>query len=185
MPLSSSSSSSSPSYNNDDSSRGHHASIELAEHIVDDEDRLINTLTHEYCHLANYMITGNSHERAHGNGFKKWGLACMKALQDHPVYGGGRITVTTKHDYKINYKYVWCCEGCGNLYQRHSKSINPLKVACGVCRGKLQQIKPKPRRKPGESQTPICVLDDDEDCCAGQEVEDVSRAFGGVSLSGK
>ena len=36
----------------------HHASIELAEKVIDDEHRLINVLAHEFCHLANFMVSG-------------------------------------------------------------------------------------------------------------------------------
>ncbi|KAJ5976169.1 hypothetical protein N7481_009876 [Penicillium waksmanii] len=123
----------------------HHASIELAERIIDDEYRLINTLAHEYCHLANYMVS-NVRDQPHGASFKQWGLKCQEALRDHPVYGG-RINVTTKHSYKIDYKYVWACVGCRQTYGRHSKSIDPNRSRCGSpsCSGRLEQIKPKPR----------------------------------------
>lgn len=119
------------------------AGIELAARIIDNEDRLINTLAHEYCHLANYMIS-NVTNNPHGTSFKLWGQKCKEALKDHPVYGG-RIEVTTKHSYKIDWKYVWCCVDCGQSYGRHSKSIDPTRSTCGKCKGLLQQIKPKPR----------------------------------------
>lgn len=123
----------------------HHACIELAERIIDDEYRLINTLAHEYCHLANYMVS-NVHDNPHGASFKQWGLKCAEALKDHPVYGG-QINVTTRHSYKIDYKYVWACVGCRLTYGRHSKSIDPTRSRCGKksCSGRLEQIKPKPR----------------------------------------
>jgi len=121
----------------------HHATIELAERIIDNEDRLINTLAHEYCHLTNYMIS-KVHNNPHGASFKQWGLKCKQALQAHPIYAG-RVEVTTKHDYKIDYKYVWVCVDCAQNYGRHSKSIDPTKSRCGQCKGILQQIKPKPR----------------------------------------
>lgn len=35
--------------------------------------------------------------------------------------------------------------GCGMEYQRHSKSIDPAKHTCGVCKGRLVQIRPIPR----------------------------------------
>lgn len=120
-----------------------HATIELAERIIDSEDRLINTVAHEYCHLANYMIS-NIHNNPHGASFKLWGRKCKEALKNHPVYGG-RVEVTTKHSYQIDYKYVWSCVDCGQNYGRHSKSIDTAKSRCGACKGLLQQIKPKPR----------------------------------------
>lgn len=121
----------------------HQASIELAERIIDDEHRLINTVAHEYCHLTNYMIS-NVTDNPHGASFKAWGQKCTKAMQNHPLYGG-KIKVTTKHNYEIEYKYVWKCVGCSQTYGRHSKSIDPARQRCGKCKGRLNQIQPKPR----------------------------------------
>lgn len=126
----------------------HHATIELAEKVIDSDDRLINTLAHEYCHLTNFMIS-NIRTHPHGTSFKEWARKCTEAFASHPVYGGGAIKVTTKHSYVISYKYIWCCEGCGLEYGRHSKSIDPLKVRCGRCKGGLRQVKPTPRRPAG------------------------------------
>ena len=139
-----SSSTSSPTDETQDPTAKHTATIELAERIIDNEDRLINTLAHEYCHLANFMIS-NVHNNPHGESFKQWGRRCKNALHDHPIYGGGRVEVTTKHSYKIDYKYVWSCVDCSQNYGRHSKSIDPARSRCGLCKGLLQQIKPKPR----------------------------------------
>ena len=49
----------------------HYANIELAEKVIDDEDRLINVLAHEFCHLANFMISGVK-DNPHGKEFKEW-----------------------------------------------------------------------------------------------------------------
>ncbi|KAA8649798.1 hypothetical protein EYZ11_005391 [Aspergillus tanneri] len=135
----------------------HYAGIELAARIIDDEDRLINTVAHEYCHLANYMIS-NVTDNPHGTSFKLWGRKCKEALKDHPVYGG-RIEVTTKHSYKIDWKYVWCCVDCGQSYGRHSKSIDTTKCRCGKCQGLLQQIKPKPRNMSPKKKQPFGTMD--------------------------
>ena len=73
--------------------------------------------------------------------------------------------MTTKHNYAINHKYLWVCvrrdktkameflsldedEGCAAEYGRHSKSIDPEKSRCGRCKGKLVQVRPKPRMSP-------------------------------------
>ncbi|KAH3433055.1 hypothetical protein KXV60_001154 [Aspergillus fumigatus] len=153
-----------------------HATIELAERIIDSEDRLINTVAHEYCHLANYMIS-NIHNNPHGASFKLWGRKCKEALKNHPVYGG-RVEVTTKHSYQIDYKYVWSCVDCGQNYGRHSKSIDTAKSRCGACKGLLQQIKPKPRNvSPRKKQsTPP------SERCEKKSVEDMAKVFGEVSL---
>ncbi|KAJ5232074.1 hypothetical protein N7468_005030 [Penicillium chermesinum] len=121
----------------------HYAKIELADRILVDEYRLTNTLAHEYCHLANYMIS-KVVDQPHGPSFKAWGQKCATAMKDHPEYGG-KIHVTTKHSYKIDYKYVWACVNCGCQFGRHSKSLDTTRFSCGTCKGKLEQIKPKPR----------------------------------------
>jgi predicted SprT family Zn-dependent metalloprotease len=118
----------------------HHASIELAEKVIDDEERLFNVLAHEFCHLANFMVSGIK-DQPHGASFKAWGDKCTSAFASRGVQ------VTTKHSYQIDYKYVWRCstEGCWAEFKRHSKSIDPARHTCGSCRGKLLQVKPVPR----------------------------------------
>ncbi|KAL9130924.1 MAG: hypothetical protein Q9217_001027 [Psora testacea] len=122
----------------------HHASIELAEKVIDDEHRLVNVIAHEYCHLANFMISGIK-DRPHGKEFKQWAAKCTRAFADRGV------EVTTKHNYIISYKYIWACTNaeCGLEYKRHSKSIDPLKHFCGKCKGKLVQIQPVARAQVG------------------------------------
>jgi predicted SprT family Zn-dependent metalloprotease len=116
----------------------HHAAIELAEKVIDDEDRLLNVIAHEFCHLANFMIS-NIKTNPHGKEFKAW----ASKVSRH--FGHRGIEVTTKHSYAIDYKYVWECENCGLEFKRHSKSIDPVKHQCGVCKSKLVQTKPVPR----------------------------------------
>jgi predicted SprT family Zn-dependent metalloprotease len=116
----------------------HYASIELAEKVINDEHRLINVLAHEFCHLANFMISdvkGNPH----GKEFKEWAKKCMR------VFGNRGVEVTTKHSYEIDYKFVWECVTCGMEFKRHSKSVNVERHSCGACKGKLVQTKPPVR----------------------------------------
>ncbi|PNY30026.1 HMG box-containing protein [Tolypocladium capitatum] len=117
----------------------HHASIELAEKVIDDENRLLNVLAHEFCHLANFMISGIKNN-PHGKEFKAWAAKCSR------TFGDSRgIQVTTKHTYEIDFKYVWACTACGSEYKRHSKSIDPQRHRCGSCQSALKQMKPVPR----------------------------------------
>ncbi|KAL2259502.1 hypothetical protein VTK26DRAFT_6804 [Humicola hyalothermophila] len=118
----------------------HHASIELAEKVIDDEHRLLNVLAHEFCHLANFMISGVT-TNPHGREFKAWAARTTRAFADRG------IQVTTRHSYDIDFKYVWACVACGLEYKRHSKSIDPARHRCGACKGELQQTKPVPRRR--------------------------------------
>ena len=47
------------------------ASIELAEKVIDSPERLVSTLAHEYCHLANRLVSG-VYRPPHGASFKEW-----------------------------------------------------------------------------------------------------------------
>ncbi|KAF5626436.1 HMG box-containing protein [Fusarium sp. NRRL 52700] len=116
----------------------HHASIELAEKVIDDENRLLNVMAHEFCHLANFMISGIT-TNPHGREFKAWAAKCSVK------FGDRGIEVTTKHSYEIDFKYIWECEECGVEYKRHSKSIDTQRSKCGKCKGNLKQTKPAPR----------------------------------------
>ena len=157
----------------------HHAAIELAERIIDCEDRLLNTLAHEYCHLANFMVS-NIRDKPHGASFKEWGRKCMQAVKGHPVYGG-RVEVTTKHTYKINFKYLWVCERCGLEYGRHSKSIDTTKSKCGSCKGTLHQIRPKPRNTNSSPQKKKTAADGGDEVVV-QGVQEMVNGIEVISL---
>ena len=117
----------------------HYCSIELAEKVIDDEERLYNVLAHEFCHLTTFMIS-EVRNNPHGAEFKSWGRKATAA------FGESRgVEVTTKHSYQIEYKYVWECVSCGYEFKRHSKSVDPARHSCGKCKGRLAQTKPKPR----------------------------------------
>lgn len=107
-------------------------------------DRLLNVLAHEYCHLLNFMIS-NVRDQPHGASFKRWAALVTSAFDDRGV------EVTTKHSYVIEYKYAWMCtnDECATEYERHSKSIDTTRHTCGKCKGRLEQIRPVPRKAGG------------------------------------
>jgi predicted SprT family Zn-dependent metalloprotease len=161
----------------------HHASVELAERIIDDENRLLNTLAHEYCHLANYMIS-KIRDQPHGTSFKEWGRKCVDAVKQHPIYKHYPIEVTTKHSYEIDYKYVWLCIDCGHKYGRHSKSIDPAKARCSLCKGGLQQVKPKPRNVSPKKNTPASNNGTNKKgTVLGENFDDMLESLGNAHLS--
>ena len=142
----------------------HFANIELAAKVIDSEDRLVNTLAHEFCHLANFMVS-NVRDQPHGASFKAWAKKVTSHLQRSENELWKKVEVTTKHSYKIDHKYLWLCVGrerskaadflnlpedggCGAEYGRHSRSIDTEKQRCGRCKGKLAQVRPKPRESP-------------------------------------
>lgn len=113
------------------------AKIELSTKVIDCEARLRSTMAHEMCHILVWCIDAQF-SNPHGKEFKKYGALIEKTLG---------IKVETTHDYDINYKYQWKClnETCSKIYGRHSRSIDPRKSVCSLCRSKLEQILPKPR----------------------------------------
>ncbi|KAK4942495.1 hypothetical protein LTR10_017791 [Elasticomyces elasticus] len=154
----------------------HFASIELAEKIVDCEDRLVSTVAHEFCHLTNFMIS-NVRDQPHGASFKQWAEKVTSHLRGSGVDIWRKVEVTTKHSYVINHKYLWVCvgreqtpamnflnindeDGCGAEYGRHSKSIDPEKHRCGKCKGTLVQVRPKPRASPAKKSRMLFTRED-------------------------
>lgn len=127
-----------------DARHKHHASIDLAEKVIDDEARLLNVMAHEFCHLANFMVSGITNN-PHGKEFKSWAAKCSRA------FGERGIKVTTKHTYEIDFKYIWECVSCGYEHKRHSKSIDPARHRCGKCKEELKQTRPVPRATGGKT----------------------------------
>ncbi|KAI0762579.1 SprT-like family-domain-containing protein [Fomes fomentarius] len=103
----------------------HTTSIQLAEKILDCDERIRNTLSHEMCHLACWIIDDDPNEN-HGSLFKNWAKKVMRRRPE--------VEVTTRHSYEIKCKYEWKCSNCGKIYGRHSKSIKPEEDVCGVCK---------------------------------------------------
>jgi len=163
----------------------HFASIELAEKIIDRPERLVNTVAHEFCHLANFMVS-NIRDQPHGESFKRWGSRVTSWLRSssatrHASYRAEwkLCEVTTKHSYVIETKYLWACagrpadrqkptltqkmlsieledeEGCGAEYGRHSRSIDVEKQRCGRCKGFLAQVRPAPRAQASPKKSPM------------------------------
>ncbi|KAG8825853.1 hypothetical protein FRB91_007673 [Serendipita sp. 411] len=97
--------------------------IELGVKVVTTEERLRNTLAHEACHAATWAINGDF-SKPHGATFKSWAMKVMRAFPG--------VEVTTRHDYEIQYKFSWKCTklSCGQIYQRHSNSIDTEKHGC-------------------------------------------------------
>ncbi|EEB07141.1 HMG box protein [Schizosaccharomyces japonicus yFS275] len=124
---------------NPSTGKAYRAFIELSTKVVDSEEKLKNTLAHEMCHLACWMLD-KVMQPQHGVAFKAW---ARKVMNEFPS-----VQVTTKHNYEIDYKFQWICTNneCEKIYGRHSKSIDPAVQVCGACRSRLLQIKPEVRQ---------------------------------------
>ncbi|KAI9465124.1 SprT-like family-domain-containing protein [Russula earlei] len=100
-------------------------SIELATKILDSKERIRNTLSHEMCHLACWILNQDPKE-GHGKAWKLWAAKVMRKRPD--------IDISTRHNYEISYPFEWECESCAKTYGRFSKSIRPDEVVCGACK---------------------------------------------------
>ncbi|XP_061092077.1 germ cell nuclear acidic protein [Conger conger] len=114
-----------------------YARIELSEKVCDSADRLRDTLVHEMCHAATWLINGV--RDGHGS---FWKLYARKSTLAHPELP----MVTRCHSYDINYKFQYQCSRCKNTIGRHSKSLDTQRFVCALCTGPLVLLNPtKPR----------------------------------------
>nr|XP_006003825.1 PREDICTED: acidic repeat-containing protein isoform X2 [Latimeria chalumnae] len=105
-----------------------YARIELSEKVCDSADRLRDTLIHEMCHAATWIINGV--RDGHGQFWRLYARKCKLAHPELPM-------VTRCHSYEINYKYRYQCTSCKNMIGRHSKSLDTKHVVCALCKGYL------------------------------------------------
>ncbi|XP_054890664.1 germ cell nuclear acidic protein [Poeciliopsis prolifica] len=116
-----------------------YARIELSVKVCDSADRLRDTLIHEMCHAATWLINGV--RDGHGN---LWRLYARKSTLMHPELP----MVTRCHTYDITYKFQYQCKRCQNTIGRHSKSLDTQKFVCALCTGQLVLLTPSKPRAP-------------------------------------
>ena len=104
------------------------ASISLSEKVIDCPSRLRDTLIHEMCHAAVWIL--DNQNEGHGPFWKFW---AGKAKSTHPELP----IIKRCHSYDIDYKFYYKCNRCETRIGRHSKSIDTSKKVCGKCRGRL------------------------------------------------
>nr|XP_009683245.1 PREDICTED: acidic repeat-containing protein [Struthio camelus australis] len=115
-----------------------YARIELSEKVCDSADRLRDTLIHEVCHAATWLINGV--RDGHG---QFWRLYAKKSAMIHPELP----VVTRCHSYEIKYKFTYECVLCKTTIGRHSKSLDTERFVCARCGGQL--VLSQPTRKDG------------------------------------
>ncbi|KAK0417611.1 hypothetical protein QR680_013106 [Steinernema hermaphroditum] len=112
------------------------ARIELAPKVCTTAERTRDTLLHEMCHVAVFLIDERDREK-HGPVWKKWAVHCHSTFHTLPF-------VTRCHNYAIEKKYTYVCDGCGSTVHRHSKSLDVTRNRCGICHGKFAlQVDPE------------------------------------------
>ncbi|KAH7881287.1 SprT-like family-domain-containing protein [Lentinula edodes] len=123
-----------------------HSKIELAIKILDEEQRIDRTLSHEMCHLASWIISEKIDEY-HGPIFKGW------AAKVERICPG--IVVSTTHDYEIKHPWNWKCDFCSYTYGRFTKSIKTEVQGCGACKqGRLIPLFEQPVKRARNPGTP-------------------------------
>ncbi|XP_078232916.1 germ cell nuclear acidic protein [Pogona vitticeps] len=105
-----------------------YARIMLSEKVCDSPDRLRDTLIHELCHAAAWLIHGI--RDGHG---RFWNLYAKKSVLIHPELP----MVSRCHNYEIKYKFIYECSECKNTIGRHSKSLDTQRFVCALCKGQL------------------------------------------------
>ncbi|XP_047352341.1 germ cell nuclear acidic protein isoform X2 [Vespa velutina] len=103
--------------------------IELSTKVLDTPDRLRDTLIHEICHAACWIINGTSN--GHGYLWITWANRAMKIFPELPP-------IRRFHDYNINTKFMYKCMQCGCSIGRHSKSLDIENKRCDYCNGKFE-----------------------------------------------
>ncbi|XP_044266806.1 acidic repeat-containing protein-like [Tribolium madens] len=120
-----------------------HATIVLSSKVLDTADRLRDTLIHEMCHAATWIV--NQVTDGHGPFWKSWACRAMKTFPELPP-------IKRCHEYVINTKYTYKCTGCGYSIGRHTKSLNTEKKRCGYCYGTFEVLINKISKK-GETKS--------------------------------
>eukprot|EP00891_Asterochloris_glomerata_P001488 jgi/Astpho2/1488/e_gw1.00026.148.1_t len=108
----------------------HLASVDLSTKVVDGMHKLEQTLCHELCHVASWVVD-KACKPPHGPHFRAWADRVMRRRPD--------LRVETCHNYAIHFPYRWQCTTawCKRIYKRHSNSINVEKQVCSACEGRL------------------------------------------------
>ena len=121
--------------NTDGLSIAYVARIELSLKVVDSPFRLAQTLLHELCHAAAWVLD-HVDKPPHGPAFAKWAASASKSYP--------KRAVTVCHNFEIKYKYQYLCQRCGTSIGRFSKSIKETdRCARGGCMGRLELVIPQ------------------------------------------
>eukprot|EP00731_Ephydatia_muelleri_P027871 Em0019g744a len=108
--------------------------IELSLKVCSSYDRIRDTLIHELCHAATWLISGIK-KGGHGNEWQAWAATANK------VYPSIQ-RIERCHNYDIEYKYMYKCTRCDFRHGRHSKSVDLEHKRCPRCLSTLQ-LEPK------------------------------------------
>nr|XP_008271001.2 germ cell nuclear acidic protein [Oryctolagus cuniculus] len=107
------------------------AKIEISLKVCDSADRLRDTLIHELCHAASWLLDGT--RDSHGD---SWQYYAKKTNMVHPELP----KVTRCHNYQINYKILYECTQCKSRVGRYTRSLDTNLFICAKCKGTLVML---------------------------------------------
>ncbi|XP_071534384.1 uncharacterized protein [Panulirus ornatus] len=110
---------------------GRGARIELSTKVIDTPERMRDTLIHELCHAAAWIISG--YKAGHGPLWKAWAAKAIHTFPELPP-------ISRCHSYEISCKYTYRCTHCSYSIGRHSKSLDTERKVCGYCHGKFELV---------------------------------------------
>ncbi|XP_071969718.1 germ cell nuclear acidic protein-like [Engystomops pustulosus] len=110
------------------------AFIQLSDKVCDSAERLRDTLIHELCHAACWILDGEV-EPGHGWLWESYCERVAQILHDLPP-------ITAYHNYKIHYTVIYQCTACQASYGRWTASLDTEKYCCGYCKNRLVLINP-------------------------------------------
>ncbi|XP_045138974.1 uncharacterized protein LOC123520604 [Portunus trituberculatus] len=119
--------------------------IELSTKVIDCAERVRDTLIHEMCHAAAWIISG--YKDGHGPLWKAWAGKARAAFPELPA-------INRCHNYQIQCKYTYRCTRCQYSIGRHSKSLDTNKKVCGYCLGKFELLVNSKTQKDQSKATP-------------------------------
>ncbi|XP_022911193.2 germ cell nuclear acidic protein-like [Onthophagus taurus] len=122
------------------------ARIVLSKKIIDSADRLRDTLIHEMCHAAAWII--DLVTNGHGPIWQKWTRKAVTTFPELPP-------IKTCHNYVIQTKYTYECMGCSYSFGRHSKSLNLERKRCGYCYGTFKILINKTNKNGETKSVPV------------------------------
>ncbi len=109
----------------------------LAERTSYAGQELLNTLAHEMIHQWQFDIL--KRKPNHGSDF-------VRKMTE--MNRSGLVAITIYHslhkEVQALAQFAWRCTGCGRIYRRQRKTIQPRRHLCGTCRGRLQELPPLP-----------------------------------------
>jgi predicted SprT family Zn-dependent metalloprotease len=115
----------------------------LAERTPYAEQELLNTLAHEMIHQWQFDVLKRRPNH---------GLDFLRKMTE--INRSGEVAITTYHSLQKEVlalsRFAWRCTGCGRVYRRQRRTIEPAHHHCGVCRGALQELRLMTRAPHGQ-----------------------------------